>query len=105
MMYPKLFSQVIQYFSKRSDELLSVAVSMSVNSLEELHCIWELFLNINKERLIVNVTDKSLEVKCQPKELQGYERLIEIIKNTNNDRVRQETASYLAAIHCNITDR
>jgi hypothetical protein len=84
MRYPKLFSQVIQYFSNKSDELLSVAVSKSVNSLEDLHCIWELFINLNKEHLIINVTDKSIEVKCQPQNLRGYEKLIEIIKSTNN---------------------
>lgn len=58
-------------------------------------------MNINKEMLIVNVQDKNLEVRCRPDDLKCYNRLLEIITSTTSEQVRQETASYLAAIHCN----
>lgn len=58
-------------------------------------------MNLNKEQLIINVQDKNLEVKCRPEGLKCYDRLLEIIISTDNELVRQETASYLAAIHCN----
>lgn len=58
-------------------------------------------MNLNKEHLVVNVQDKNLEVRCRPDHLKCYGLLMQIITNTGNERVRQETAGYLAAIHCN----
>lgn len=60
---------------------------------------------INKFNIIVNVSekDKKYEISCLPQHLRGYHKMLEILVTTLNPRVRDEVASYLTLMNCNLS--